>query len=102
MFAIIKNGSKQFRVFEGQEIFVEKISLMEKSNYEFKEILAIGGKNNILGQPFVSGAKVQAQIIKHGRAKKIIVFKYKSKKKYRCKQGHRQNYTKLLITKIIA
>ncbi|MFP7699484.1 MAG: 50S ribosomal protein L21 [Candidatus Phytoplasma pyri] len=102
MFAIIKNGSKQFRVSEGQEIFVEKISIMEKSNYEFKEILAIGGKKNILGKPFVSGAKVQAQIIKHGKAKKIIVFKYKSKKKYRCKKGHRQNYTKLLITKIIA
>lgn len=101
MFAIIKSGSKQFCVSEGQEIFVEKLSSDMQSNYEFTKVLAIYGSKVVLGKPFVQGAKVQAKIIKQGRAKKIIVFKYKSKKKYRCKQGHRQFYTKLVIEKII-
>ncbi|AGL90315.1 50S ribosomal protein L21 [Candidatus Phytoplasma australiense] len=102
MFAIIRTGGKQLRVSEGQEIFVEKLPINPEQNYEFKEVLAVYGEKSILGQPYVEGAKVQAQVIKNDRAKKIIVFKYKRRKKYRCKQGHRQAYTKLLITKIIA
>ncbi|CCP88068.1 50S ribosomal protein L21 [Candidatus Phytoplasma solani] len=101
MFAIIKTGGKQLRVYEGQEVFVEKLPVEAQQNYEFQEVLAIGGKKVILGQPFVPNAKVQAEVIKNDRAKKIIVFKFKKRKKYRSKQGHRQAYTKLLITKII-
>ncbi|MBS2126450.1 50S ribosomal protein L21 ['Fragaria x ananassa' phyllody phytoplasma] len=104
MFAIIKTGGKQLHVYEGQEIFVEKLTVQPQQNYEFQEVLAIGnkeGKDMILGQPYVANAKVQAEVIKNDRAKKIIVFKYKKRKKYRSKQGHRQAYTKLLITKII-
>ncbi|CCP88470.1 50S ribosomal protein L21 (RplU), partial sequence, partial [Candidatus Phytoplasma solani] len=88
-------------VYEGQEVFVEKLPVEAQQNYEFQEVLAIGGKKVILGQPFVPNAKVQAEVIKNDRAKKIIVFKFKKRKKYRSKQGHRQAYTKLLITKII-
>ncbi|MFB0638412.1 MAG: 50S ribosomal protein L21 [Candidatus Phytoplasma solani] len=101
MFAIIKTGGKQLRVYEGQEVFVEKLPVEAQQNYEFQEVLAIGGKKVNLGQPFVPNAKVQAEVIKNDRAKKIIVFKFKKRKKYRSKQGHRQAYTKLLITKII-
>ncbi|MBP5835742.1 50S ribosomal protein L21 [Candidatus Phytoplasma meliae] len=104
MFAIIKTGGKQFRVYEGQEIFVEKLTVQPQQNYEFQEVLAIGnkeGKDIILGRPYIANAKVQAEVIKNDRAKKIIVFKYKKRKKYRSKQGHRQAYTKLLITKIV-
>lgn len=100
MFAIIKTGGKQFRVSEGQEIYVEKLNVEPETTYQFQEVLAVGGSNPVLGTPFVKDAKVTAQVIKHNRAKKIIVFKYKKRKKYRCKQGHRQSYTKLLITKI--
>ncbi|XXP77122.1 MAG: 50S ribosomal protein L21 [Lettuce witches'-broom phytoplasma] len=101
MFAIIKTGGKQFRVSPGQEIYVEKLPVNEEENYVFEEVLAIENDKNILGTPFVEGAKIEAKVLKQGKAKKIIVVKYKRRKKYRLKQGHRQLYTKLLITKII-
>ncbi|NLK12800.1 MAG: 50S ribosomal protein L21 [Candidatus Phytoplasma sp.] len=102
MFAVIKTGGKQVRVVEGQEIYVEKLDVLENDTYEFTEILSIGGEKTVIGQPLVEGAKVVAKVVKQGRAKKIIVFKYKAKKKYRRKQGHRQAYTKLVIEKIVA
>ncbi|MGI3136422.1 MAG: 50S ribosomal protein L21 [Candidatus Phytoplasma vitis] len=104
MFAIVKVGNKQLKICEGQEVFVEKLSLEVDQKHVFDQVLAIedNEKNkSVLGTPFVNGAKIEAQVIKQGKAKKIIVFKYKKKKKYRLKQGHRQLYTKLLITKII-
>ncbi|MEZ0180533.1 50S ribosomal protein L21 ['Camptotheca acuminata' phytoplasma] len=105
MFAIIKNGSKQLKVSEGQEIFIERLSLEVDQIHVFEQILAINygeDKQNVLGTPFLDNAKVEAKVVKQGKNKKIIVFKYKKKKKYRLKQGHRQLYTKILITKIIA
>ncbi|MFR0367781.1 50S ribosomal protein L21 [Candidatus Phytoplasma palmae] len=104
MFAIVQNGSKQFKVFCGQEIFVDRLPVNVEDNYIFENILSIEDEENkktILGKPFVDGAKVECKVIKHGKSSKIIVFKYKKKKKYRLKKGHRQLYTKILITKII-
>ncbi|WCA22431.1 50S ribosomal protein L21 [Candidatus Phytoplasma oryzae] len=103
MFAIIKSGSKQYKVSPGQEIFMEKLSLKEDEICFFEQVLSIekDDKETILGTPFIKNAKIEAKIIKQGKSKKIIVFKYKKRKKYRLKRGHRQFYTKLLINKII-
>ncbi|BCR36054.1 50S ribosomal protein L21 [Mariniplasma anaerobium] len=102
MYAVIKTGGKQVRVVEGQEIYVEKLDVEADDTYEFTEVLMIGGEKPVIGTPVVEGAKVVAKVVKHGRGKKIIVFKYKVRKKYRKKQGHRQAYTKLVIEKIVA
>ncbi|MDI6451959.1 50S ribosomal protein L21 [Peloplasma aerotolerans] len=102
MYAVIKTGGKQVRVSEGQEIYVEKLDVEAGENYEFTEVLMIGGEKTVIGTPVVDGAKVVAKVLKHGRGKKIIVFKYKVRKKYRLKQGHRQSYTKLVIESIKA
>lgn len=102
MYAVIKTGGKQVRVSEGQEIYVEKLDVEAGENYEFTEVLMIGGEKTVIGTPAVDGAKVVAKVLKHGRGKKIIVFKYKVRKKYRLKQGHRQSYTKLVIESIKA
>ncbi|TVY12395.1 50S ribosomal protein L21 [Candidatus Phytoplasma pini] len=104
MFAIMKTGGKQFKVSPGQEIFIEKIDQNVEDCFYFDHVLAIKNSDNqktILGIPFIENAKVEAQVVKHGKYKKILVFKYKRRKKYRLKQGHRQNYTKVLIKKII-
>lgn len=102
MYAVIKTGGKQFRVEEGTEIFVEKLDVEAGDTYTFDEVLMIGGEKTVIGTPVVPGAKVVAKVIKQGRAKKIIVFKYKVRKKYRKKQGHRQAYTKLVVEQIVA
>ncbi|CDR31146.1 50S ribosomal protein L21 [Acholeplasma oculi] len=98
MFAIIKTGGKQVKVTEGQEIYVEKLEVEPGETYEFTEVLAIDSK---IGQPFISGAKVVAEVVKQGKQRKIIVFKYKRRKNLRRKQGHRQPYTKLVVKSII-
>lgn len=102
MYAVIKTGGKQVRVTEGQEIYVEKLDVEAGENFEFTEVLMVGGENPVIGTPVVENAKVVAKVLKHGRGKKIIVFKYKVRKKYRKKQGHRQAYTKLVVEKIVA
>lgn len=102
MYAVIQSGGKQLRVSEGSEVYVEKVNVSEGEMIVFDEILMIGGDQTVVGNPFVKGAKVEAKVVKHGKQKKIIIFKYKPKKKYRRKQGHRQPYTKLEITKIHA
>jgi len=102
MFAVIKTGGKQLKVVEGQEIYVEKLDVDAEDKFEFTEVLAIGGEKTVIGQPLVAGAKVVAKVLKQGRGAKIIVFKYKRRKNYRRKQGHRQAYTKLVIEKIVA
>ena len=102
MYAVIKTGGKQFRVEEGSEIYVEKLDVEAGDTYTFDEVLMVGGEKTIIGTPVVTGAKVIAKVIKQGRGKKIIVFKYKVRKKYRKKQGHRQAYTKLVIEQIVA
>ncbi|MFP4287260.1 MAG: 50S ribosomal protein L21 [Candidatus Izemoplasmataceae bacterium] len=100
MYAVIETGGKQQRVTEGAEIYVEKVNASVGDVITFDNVLMIGGDNLTVGNPFVKGAKVEAKVVKHGKQKKIIVFKYKPKKNYKRKQGHRQPYTKLEITSI--
>lgn len=101
MYAIIETGGKQLKVTKGDTIFVEKLDVEEGSTFEFTDVVALGGDKVKLGKPFVKGAKVVAKVEKQGRSKKIVVFKYKPKKNYRKKQGHRQSYTKLVIEDIL-
>jgi len=102
MYAVVKTGGKQYRVQEGDVLFVEKLDAEVDSTVELTEILAVGGETLNVGTPLVAGAKVIAKVISQGKAKKVIVFKYKRKKDYRKKNGHRQPYTKLVIEKIEA
>ena len=97
MKAIIVTGGKQYYVAEGDVIYVEKLDNEEGSTVTFDEVLMVDGN---VGNPYVAGAKVEALVEKQGRGKKITVFRYKPKKKYRLKKGHRQPYTKLTIKKI--
>ncbi len=102
MYAVIETGGKQVRVSEGKVIYVEKLDVNEGDSFTFDKVLMVGGEELIIGNPYVDGVSVDATVEKHGRQKKIIVFKFKAKKKYRRKQGHRQSYTKLTINKINA
>ncbi|RXK18150.1 50S ribosomal protein L21 [Macrococcus sp. DPC7161] len=102
MFAIIETGGKQVKVEQGQEIWVEKLNAEEGSTFTFDQVLMVGGETVKVGTPVVEGATVTAKVEKHGRGKKITVFKYKPKKNYKRKQGHRQPYTKLTIESINA
>lgn len=101
MYAVLKTGGKQYKVNEGDVIYVEKLGLEPDEAYTFNEILAIGSDDGIkVGAPYVEGATVTAKAVKEGRSKKVIVYKYKPKKGYHKKQGHRQAYTKVVIEKI--
>ncbi|AWK50759.1 50S ribosomal protein L21 [Clostridium beijerinckii] len=103
MYAVLATGGKQYRVQEGDVIYVEKLIADVDSTVELNEVLAVGTDEGIkVGTPVVEGAKVVAKVAAQGKAKKVIVFKYKSKKDYRRKNGHRQPYTKLVIEKIEA
>ncbi|SFM05465.1 large subunit ribosomal protein L21 [Gracilibacillus orientalis] len=102
MYAIIETGGKQVKVEEGQEIFVEKLVAEAGESVTFDKVLAVGGDNSKFGTPYVDGASVTAKVEKQGRQKKITVFKYKPKKNYSRKQGHRQPYTKVTVEKINA
>ena len=97
MKAIFVTGGKQYMVEEGQELYVEKLPQEVDAEVVFDEVLYVDGK---VGTPTVKGAKVVAKVLKQGKQKKILVFKYKPKKKYRRTQGHRQPYTKILIKSI--
>ena len=97
MKAIFVTGGKQYYVAEGDEIFVEKLEAAEGSTIDFTDVLSVGDKT---GTPYVKGAKVEGKVVSHGKAKKILVYKYKAKKNYRRTQGHRQPYTKVEITSI--
>ncbi len=102
MYAIIETGGKQYRVQQGDVIFVEKLDLQPDASVSF-DVLLLGKDDGIsVGKPIVSGAKVNAKVLSQVKGEKIIVFKYKSKKTYRNKRGHRQPYTKLEITGITA
>ncbi|WP_323704644.1 50S ribosomal protein L21 [Mammaliicoccus sp. Dog046] len=102
MFAIIETGGKQVKVEEGQTVWVEKLDVNEGDSFTFDQVLFVGGDSVKVGSPVVEGATVTAKVEKQGRGKKITVFKYKAKKNYKRKQGHRQPYTKLTIEKINA
>lgn len=99
MFAVIETGGKQFIVKEGDTIRVEKLPAEKSQDIEFDKVLMVDGK---VGEPYVENAKVQATVVSNGKAKKIIVFKFKKRKGYRKKQGHRQQFSEIKINKIIA
>jgi len=101
MYAIIETGGKQYRVREGDVLNIEKLTAEEGALVELDQVLAISREDAIrLGEPVLAGAKVVAKVLAHGRAKKILIFKYKPKKNYRRKQGHRQSYTTIQVEKI--
>jgi large subunit ribosomal protein L21 len=102
MYAIIETGGKQVKVEKDQTIYVELLNVEEGQSYTFDKVLFVGGDKTKVGAPYVKGATVEAKVEKNGRAKKIIVFKYRNKKNERRKHGHRQSYTKLTITAINA
>jgi large subunit ribosomal protein L21 len=102
MFAIIETGGKQVKVEEGQTIYVEKLDAEEGATLSFDKVLFVGGDDVKVGAPTVEGASVSAKVEKHGRGKKVTVIKFKRRKNYSRKQGHRQPYTKLTIEKIEA
>ena len=102
MYAIIESGGKQLKVEAGDTIFVEKLDVEEGTEYTFEKVLLVGDNGVKVGHPYVEGAKVTATVEKQGKEKKITVFKYKPKKHYHKKQGHRQPYTKLTIKEINA
>ena len=100
MYAIIETGGKQIKVEQGQEIYIEKLDANADEVVTFEKVLFVGGEDVKVGAPFVEGATVTAKVVKNGKAKKITVFKYKAKKNYHKKQGHRQPYTKLVVETI--
>lgn len=102
MFAIIETGGKQVKVEEGLSIYVEKLEVEAGAEFTFDKVLFVGGDSVKVGVPTIEGATVTATVDKHGRGKKINVIKFKRRKNYSRKQGHRQPYTKLTIGKINA
>ena len=103
MYAVIATGGKQYKVQEGDTIYVEKLEAEVDSTVELGNVLAVSKEDGlVLGKPVVDGAKVVAKVAAQGKNKKVIVFKYKRKRDYRRKAGHRQAYTKLVIEKIEA
>ncbi|MDP4087651.1 MAG: 50S ribosomal protein L21 [Bacillota bacterium] len=104
MYAVVVTGGKQYRVQEGDVLFVEKLNAEVDATVELTEVLAVSKADGelVVGKPVVEGAKVVAKVVGQGKAKKVIVFKFKAKKDYRRKQGHRQPYTKLVVEKIEA
>ena len=101
--AIIETGGKQYRVKEGDEIFIEKLKTEAEETVVFENFLTVTDDDETkIGSPYVEGATVEGSIVKHGKSRKIIVYKMHPKKGYRRKQGHRQPYTKVRIEKISA
>jgi large subunit ribosomal protein L21 len=103
MFAIIKTGGKQYRVAEGDIIRVETLQLDPKQTFTFDQVLLVDNDGDLkIGQPILSGATVEAEVITHDRAKKVIIFKKKKTTTYQRTQGHRQNFTEVRIKAIKA
>ena len=103
MFAVIETGGKQYKVSEGEVLFVEKLDVAAEDEIKFDKVLAISNDNGFkVGAPYVEGATVDAVVVKNGKAPKIYVMTYKPKKNEKKKMGHRQLYTKVEITKIEA
>lgn len=103
MFAIIETGGKQYKVKEGDTLRVELLNVEEGQEIDLEKVLMVSNGEEVkVGNPYVAGAKVTVKVKEHGKGKKIIVFKFKAKKNYRRKQGHRQPYTAIVIEKITA
>lgn len=98
MYAVIETGGKQYRVQEGDVVTVEKLNVEAGQKIEFDKVLVLAGEGDLkVGTPYVEGAKVTGEVVENGKGKKVIIFKYKAKKDYRKKQGHRQPYTMVKI-----
>jgi len=101
LYAVIRTGGKQYKVQEGEVLKLEKLAAEVGETVEFDQILAVKTDGELkIGTPYVEGAKVTAKVLEQGKGKKIVVFKYKPKKNYRRKQGHRQPFTSVRIEKI--
>lgn len=100
MYAIIKTGGKQYRVQKDDELKIEKIDANVGDVVTFDEVLVVGGDELVVGTPFVAGCAVQAEVLEQGKNDKVIIYKYKAKKDYRRKNGHRQPYTLVKIVGI--
>ena len=101
MYAIIETGGKQYRVQEGDALYIEKLEVAAGETVEFDKVLAVSNEDGLtIGSPIVANAKVAASVIENGKGPKVIIYKYKAKKDYRKKQGHRQPYTKIKIESI--
>ena len=101
MKAVIVTGGKQYTVAEGDVLYIEKLNAEEESTVKFDQVLAVlNGEESKIGAPVVEGAVVEGKVVKNGKGKKLVVFKYKPKKGEKKKMGHRQPYTKVEITKI--
>ena len=102
MYAIIKNGGKQYKVQEGDILTLDKMSLEPKATIEITEVLAINAGELKVGAPFVDGAKVTAEVINEGRDRKVVIFKKRRRKDSKVKRGFRRDFTRVRITKIAA
>jgi len=101
MYAIIETGGKQYRVQEGDSLFIEKLDVNAGDSIKFDKVLAVSKDGSLsFGSPVVEGATVNATVVENGKGPKVVIFKYKRKKDYRKKQGHRQPYTKVKIESI--
>ena len=100
MYAIIRTGGKQYRVQENDEFRVEKLDAQVGDKVVFDEVIAVGGDELVVGTPLVNGYAVEAEVLEQGKADKVIIYKYKAKKDYRRKNGHRQPYTLVKVTGI--
>lgn len=98
MFAVIKTGGKQYLVSPGDKIKIEKIDIEPKKEIEFSEVLLLGDNQKLeIGSPFIQNTKITGKVLKQDKDKKIIIFKYKAKKRYKVKKGHRQPFTQVEI-----
>lgn len=102
MYAIIKNGGKQYKVQEGDILLLDKMSLESKATVEITEVLAVNDGELKAGAPFVEGAKVTAEVINEGREKKVVIYKKRRRKDSKLKRGFRRDFTRVRITKIAA
>ena len=101
MYAIVETGGKQYQVEEGRYVEVELLDAEKDSKVVFdKVVMIVNGKKSKVGQPYVAGASAEGTILAHDKAKKVIVYKQRPKKGYRLKQGHRQGFTRVMISKI--
>jgi large subunit ribosomal protein L21 len=100
--AIIRTGGQQYRVSEGDTLRIATLAGDAGQSIVFDEVLALGGDTITIGQPLVKGATVTAEIVSHGRGEKLVIFKFRRRKRYKRKMGHRQNFTAVKITSISA